>query len=353
MIDVRAPIEFADGAVPWAVNQPILNDDEREKVGIEYATTGPQAASELGHELVSGETRLARIAQWSQFARANPNGCLYCFRGGQRSQIAQQWLADEGIEYPRVDGGYKALRRFLRESLEQSIRDFHFQVLGGRTGVAKTRVINALPDAIDLEGLANHRGSAFGGWPTPRTPLQYFENRLAVEFLSQSRGSRRQVIVEDEGTNIGGVSVPKALVQKMTEAPLVILQASLEQRIEETVQGYITDSLQAHLNARPEHGHRNFHEQLRTSLLRIKKRLGGAVFSQISAQMEQAIERHDRTGSAQSHAPWISMLLTQYYDPMYDYQLQKKADRIVFRGNRSEVLEWFADHTATDERSRQ
>ncbi len=349
MLDVRAPVEFAEGAVPGAINLPILDDDERKKVGIQYASAGPQAATELGHLLVSGDVRQSRVTGWCQFVRANPDGCLYCFRGGQRSQIAQRWLAEEGIDYPRIDGGYKALRRFLLQTIDQSMRQFQFQVLGGRTGVAKTRVINALHNAIDLEGFANHRGSAFGGWPTPRSPAQNFENSLALALLAQAGRAAKYVVLEDEGTNIGGVSIPKVLVQQMATAPLVILEANLEQRVAETVQGYITDSLQAHLSMQPQHGYQNFHEQLRQSLWRIRKRLGGVVYSRISQQLERAIVEHSKTGLAESHSEWIGALLTDYYDPMYDYQLLKKADRIVFRGNQEQVREWFATQAANEQ----
>ncbi len=103
----------AKGAFPNTVNRPLMNDIERQKIGTSYKQHGQQAAI-CGHELVCGALKAERLAAWKAFAEANPNGYLYCFRGGLRSQIVQRWLKqDAGIDYPRVIGGYKALRNFL------------------------------------------------------------------------------------------------------------------------------------------------------------------------------------------------------------------------------------------------
>lgn len=113
MMDVRAPVEFAKGAFPGVLNLPLMNDEERQKVGTCYKQRGQEAAIALGHSLVSGEIKNGRIAAWAAFAKVHPHGVLYCFRGGLRSQITQQWLQSEvGIAYPRVIGGYKAMRTF-------------------------------------------------------------------------------------------------------------------------------------------------------------------------------------------------------------------------------------------------
>jgi len=125
LLDVRAPVEFAQGAFPGVTNIPLMNDEERHRVGLQYKQKGQDSAIELGHELVSGEIKQSRVAQWVEFARANPQGYLYCFRGGLRSRISQQWLAEAGIQYPRIIGGYKAMRSFLLESLEKILPTHH------------------------------------------------------------------------------------------------------------------------------------------------------------------------------------------------------------------------------------
>ncbi|MBU1815801.1 MAG: tRNA 2-selenouridine(34) synthase MnmH, partial [Gammaproteobacteria bacterium] len=120
MMDVRAPVEFVQGAFPGTVNLPLMNDAERQQVGTCYKQQGQQAAIALGHQLVAGQTKQHRIEAWAAFAQAHAqHGVLYCFRGGLRSQIVQQWLHTEaGIAYPRVIGGYKAMRTFLLQTTE-------------------------------------------------------------------------------------------------------------------------------------------------------------------------------------------------------------------------------------------
>ena len=118
LIDVRAEVEFSQGAFPSARNFPILNDEERRLVGICYKEDGPEAAEAYGFELVSGASREKRINQWLAFIKENPTAQLYCFRGGKRSQIATQWLSDAGKDVNRIAGGYKSLRRFLLNQFE-------------------------------------------------------------------------------------------------------------------------------------------------------------------------------------------------------------------------------------------
>ena len=120
LLDVRAPVEFAEGAFPHASNLPLLTDEERHQVGIRYKQQGQDAAIELGYALVDAPSKAARIAAWASWARQHPEGVLYCFRGGLRSRLTQQMLAQEaGIIVPRVAGGYKAMRRFLLETMQQ------------------------------------------------------------------------------------------------------------------------------------------------------------------------------------------------------------------------------------------
>jgi tRNA 2-selenouridine synthase len=139
MADLRAPGEFAHGAFPEAHSLPLMTDEERAEVGTCYKRKGQQAAIELGHRLVSGEIRAARLAQWVDFARRHPDGYLYCFRGGLRSQTVQQWLREAGIAYPLVRGGYKAMRRFLLDELERSLSGAEIILISGKTGSCRSR----------------------------------------------------------------------------------------------------------------------------------------------------------------------------------------------------------------------
>lgn len=200
LMDVRAPVEYHKGAFPNTVNRPLMNDIERQKVGTSYKQHGQQAAIALGHELVCGALKAERLAAWKAFAEANPNGYLYCFRGGLRSQIVQQWLKqDAGIDYPRVIGGYKALRNFLFETTRAAVDECDFVLVGGLTGCGKTEVIAALDNSLDLEGHANHRGSSFGRRATPQPAQIDFENRLAIDILKKRHRGVGQFVLEDEG----------------------------------------------------------------------------------------------------------------------------------------------------------
>jgi tRNA 2-selenouridine synthase len=196
MMDARAPIEFAKGAFPGAVNLPLMNDHERQRVGTCYKQHGQQAAIVMGHQLVSGAIKAERIQAWADFARAHPDGYLYCFRGGLRSQIVQQWLKDEaGIDYPRVAGGYKAMRNFLLNTVDQAVAQCDFVLLGGMTGTGKTEVLTQLRNGLDLEGHANHRGSSFGKRATGQPTNIDFENRLAVDLLKKRAQGLEQFVL--------------------------------------------------------------------------------------------------------------------------------------------------------------
>jgi len=254
MLDVRAPVEFAKGAFPGALNIPLLDDEERAQVGIRYKQAGNDKAVELGHQLIWGERKARRLEQWTDFVKAHPQGCLYCFRGGQRSQIVQQWLAEEGIDYPRVSGGYKAMRRFLMDQTEQLAGQLTFILLGGRTGVGKTEVLLELPNHIDLEGLANHRGSSFGRM-LARQPSQInFEHPLAIAMMQLKAAGANRLVLEDESRSIGQRAIPTPLWHMMLQAPVVMLEDSMASRIERTRRDYVDRMVVDFIAAFPEDG---------------------------------------------------------------------------------------------------
>jgi len=183
LLDVRAPVEFAKGAFPNAINLPLMSDDERHQVGICYKEKGQQKAIELGAQLVTPDLQAQRVQSWKDFVQANPEARLYCFRGGLRSRISQQWLADAGVQIPLVEGGYKALRTFLIEELQRLGQALSYTLIGGRTGNGKTLLIKRLGSTVDLEALANHRGSSFGSLPGPQPSNIDFENALSIELM--------------------------------------------------------------------------------------------------------------------------------------------------------------------------
>ncbi len=348
MLDVRAPVEFAQGAFPQARNLPLLDDHERELVGTCYKQEGHDAAVELGARLVSGELRDARIAAWLAFLKEHPGGVLYCFRGGLRSQIAQRWLHEEaGLLVPRLKGGYKALRRFLIDQTGVLARQIEPLIICGRTGSGKTLLLKELDFAIDLEGLANHRGSSFGRRVSPQPTQIDFENRVAVALLKFQRHGVRSIALEDESPNIGSVHIPHALYERMREAPGVVLETPIEQRVEITLKEYISDMLAQFSEHAGTHdgGFAALTEYLHNSLYRVRRRLGGQAYQEVQALLDDALAEQAKTGRTELHRRWLQRMLVDYYDPMYDYQRQKRARPVSARGDFTHLLHWLREHT--------
>jgi len=224
---------------------------------------------------------------------------LYCWRGGMRS-ASLAWLADlVGIKVQILDGGYKAFRNF---ALEIFGRKMNIHVLGGYTGSGKTHILKELESRgeqfIDLEGLAHHKGSAFGGIAQPAQPTQQlFENRLALDLLRVDPGKR--VWIEDEGKKVGKNMVPLPLYEQTREADLIFLELPVAYRVERLVKEY--GALQE--------------DELATSLEKIRERLGGANCK----EADTALKSGDFAGCAQ-------LLLERYYDGMYLYSVKRRAE---------------------------
>lgn len=343
LIDVRAPVEFAEGSFPNAENHPLIDDEERHRIGLTYKELGQDDAIALGERLVSGPRKAARVDAWRRFLQRHPHAALYCFRGGMRSQISQRWLLDEaGIACPRVRGGYKAMRRFLIDELARNSALCHPIVIGGRTGVGKTRLLQRCSAQIDLEGLAHHRGSAFGHHPQPQPSQIDFENALSIALLKQVDAGNRPFVVEDESRNIGSRHIPDVFFERMASAPLILLEASEEERIAITLQEYVTDALAEFQEVGgEEQGFRDWADYLLHSLDRIRRRLGSDRHAVVRHQLEEAIRQHAASGSLAGHRDWIVALLRDYYDGMYEYQLRNKARRIVFSGTQGAVLDYL------------
>ncbi|MGM0451162.1 MAG: tRNA 2-selenouridine(34) synthase MnmH [Pseudomonadota bacterium] len=347
LLDVRAPVEFDESTFPNAHNLPLMNDREREQVGIRYKEAGQAAAIELGHELVDGEVREARVAHWVDFVNRHPDARLYCSRGGLRSRIAQQWLHEAGVTIPRIEGGYKSLRRFvLDELIEALIPRLPLLVIAGRTGTGKTRLLHQLPNPVDLEGLAAHRGSSFGRTLTPQPTQASFENAVA-SALYQAHGRGGPIHVEDEGRLIGRRVLPVSLQNRLAESPRIMLEQPFETRVENILEDYVVDMSGGFMDRDgAEAGFEAFRGFLLDALGRIRKRLGGLRHQQLESVMNEALERQWRSGDLERHRDWIRALLTEYYDPMYDYQLSQRDGRVLRQGGFRELIEWASEATS-------
>ncbi len=349
LLDVRAPVEYQQGAFPLTRNVPLLDDDERHQVGLCYKTRGQDKAIELGYELVSGDVKSARLEAWEAFFRNRPHAALYCFRGGMRSKITQQWLYEKtGIKYPRIKGGYRALRRFLLQQLEVTSDQLSFYLLSGRTGVGKTLLLHRIEQKIDLEGIFHHRGSVFGTHVSPQPSQIDIENVLSIQLLKFQHRGISTLLLEDESANIGARRIPETVFNQMRSAPILLLDADPEERVDIIFDEYITQSLDEHnafwaAGGNDNQGFEKWSEYLLTALDKIQRRLGGKAHQALKKIMQDALHQQQINGETVYHRDWIARLLFEYYDPMYDYQLSKKSHRIVFSGNKTEMLKYLEE----------
>lgn len=300
LVDVRSPSEFRQGHWPAAINIPLFSDAQRADVGLTYKTVGREAAIQLGLKHVG--PRLASLADALQEAAGSGSMLrLSCWRGGLRSSSVA-WLAQLiGLTPFLLTGGYKCYRRWV---LQQFDRPWPLRLLGGRTGTGKTDLLLELQRrrvaVVDLEGLAHHRGSSFGGLGLPEQPsTEHFENRLAEALDQHRQGGAEQIWLEAESAQVGRCRIPRALFEQMQAAPVLEIRRSLEERIEQLVKVY------APLGAAP----------LRAATERISRRLG----PQRTLESLTAIDRCDW------HSACRSML--EYYDRCYDHELARAVER--------------------------
>lgn len=344
MIDVRAPVEFLKGSIFNAVNLPLMDDSQRHQVGICYKEHGKDKAIELGHQLVGIDIKADRIQQWCNYFDANPNTHIFCARGGLRSKISQQWLIEAGRDIPLIKGGYKAFRNYLINATTQTLNALPLRIVGGQTGCGKTELLAELDGALDLERLANHRGSAFGKDLTPQPSQINFENQIAKALLQLKVKKHSHIIVEDESRLIGRCALPLPLKDKMARGPVYLLEDTFDRRVQRILQDYVIK-----MEARfcQQYGDLGFHqlsEHLHKAFDGIKKRLGAKKHQALVQVLDSALQRQQSQNDANDHIQWIEVLLTEYYDPLYQYQLGKKLDRIVYRGNKGQLLEQLNHH---------
>ena len=300
VIDVRSPAEFANGHIPGAINIPLFSDQARAAVGTSYKFHGRRAAILQGLDLVGPNLR-ALSEQMAYYARDNTL-LIHCWRGGMRSQ-SMAWLASlNGYDIYILDGGYKAFRQTILDGFASPT---NLVVLGGLSGSGKTAILHALArhgqQVIDLEGLAQHKGSAFGGIGQPPQPSQqHFENQLGTQWQALDRS--RPVWIENENRQIGTLQLPEAIKAQIERAPILVLEVPFELRVERLVAEY---------GAYGSLG-------LEAAIRHISKRLGGL-------HTQQALDalRHGDLRTC------CGLLLRHYYDNTYNRCLANKASEHI------------------------
>lgn len=318
-LDVRSPCEYRHGHIPGALNIPLFSDEERARIGTLYKKEGQQKAFVLGIELVG--PKLASIVTKAQHHSVDGKINIHCWRGGMRSQWVGRLLAAAGLKTNILQGGYKAFRRWILDTLSQ---EKPLVVVGGLTGSGKTAILHALKQqgeqTLDLEQLAAHRGSAFGtiGMP-PQTTTEQFENEIAVRW--HRFDPQRPIWIEDENRMIGINKVPDTLYDLMRKAPLVIVERPLEERLDILCKDYALGCDQR--------------QSLKDSTSRIAKRLGGVRTKEVLELLDQ-----DRFREA---AP----LLLDYYDKTYRHSIATRTQPKIISAEGLDDPSWATLLTQT------
>ena len=299
IIDIRSESEFAEATVPGALNIPLLSDEERAAVGTVYKEKGPDEARELGLQFVAPKLP-ELIRQFKETTGMGPV-VVFCWRGGMRSKSVCSLLESVGLPVYRLVGGYKAYRRYVNKYLNKPL-PHKVAVIHGLTGVGKTEVLDELRDmavpAVDLEGLANNRGSVFGQIGMDPQPSQkMFEGLLAAELaIWESAG---YIIVECESRRIGRIMLPDTLIEAMRNGIRILAYCPVKKRIERIKRIYSSKNRLGLVENK---------EELKKAIKALEKRIG----KQKTTEFNKMVDKGHLDDV-------VEYLLLNYYDPLYKY----------------------------------
>lgn len=294
VVDVRAPQEFRQGHVPGALNIPLFDDEERKVVGTTYKQVNKEAAMYAGLGF-AGKKLVDLAKEGERVAGKNRTLLVHCWRGGMRSK-SMVWLFETvGLNCYWLQGGYKSYRAYVREMLAAPL---NLLVIGGCTGSGKTAILHHLSSLgqqiIDLEGLAHHKGSAFGALGESGQPSsEQFENELCKVILALD--PEKVTWIEDESRNVGRCVIPGEFYSRMRETDTVFLDIAREMRARHLVEDYASYEREA----------------LKSCVTKIEKRLGGD-------RTKEALEAIDHKDFFRT-----AMITLHYYDKAYMYSLEK------------------------------
>ncbi|MEM9499122.1 MAG: tRNA 2-selenouridine(34) synthase MnmH [Pseudomonadota bacterium] len=322
VIDVRSPAEFAEDHLPGAINLPVLDNEERARVGTIYKQQSPFRARKLGAALV-----FRNAAHHVETVLAKHDGSwrplVYCWRGGQRSGAFTWMLKEIGWRAETLQGGYRSFRRMVAGALYDAPLPHRLIQLGGYTGTAKTALLQRLRDkgvqVLDLEDLARHRGSLLGDLGQPQPSQKAFETALGLAL--NRLDATRAVLVEAESSKIGAITLPPALWQAMKAAPWIIVEAPLDARAAYLAQAYasvLTDR-----------------DALRDKLSALRRHRGHAVVNRWFA----LIDSGDREALCRA-------LASEHYDPAYEKSLQARNPTVAQRFETHALTETALDKLA-------
>lgn len=289
-IDVRSPLEFEEDHIPGAVNLPIFDNDERKEVGTLYRVAGRDDAVRRGTEI--GGRNVGPILN-SIMGYAGREIVIYCARGGMRSGSVAALVNSLGMKTWRLRDGYKSYRRFVNEQLESMTIKPRLFVLQGLTGAGKTEILGYIQNSIDLEFMAGHRSSVFGGIGLHQHSQKYFETLLYRRLMELE--SEDFAVIEGESRKVGNLHIPDNIFRQMRSAPVIYIETPLERRIE---------------IIKKEYARFNEHERILETVQSLKNRLGA----------KKVIELTDLYTAGRIDE-FIEILLLDYYDTLYRHTL--------------------------------
>ncbi|MGL5377756.1 MAG: tRNA 2-selenouridine(34) synthase MnmH [Cetobacterium sp.] len=295
LIDVRTPKEFEEEGIPGAINIPLLLDDERIDVGTAYKQVSPEKAKELGVEAIA--KRLPDIFREVQ-KQAKGRIVFYCARGGMRSGSMSALFSALGYTTWKLDGGYRDYRQYILKTTPTYNKDVKYFILHGKTGIGKTKILNALEEkgysVLDLEKMADHKGSFFGGVCESREQSQKRFDSLIFDFLYKNKPD--YVIAESESKRIGNVYVHEDIFKSLGEGTHLALETTIKNRVEIINEDYAGATV----------------EELQRCLDKVSRYVSEEKYAEYSELLKN--KKIDELSE---------ILMVNYYDPLYQKSIDK------------------------------
>ena len=318
LIDARSPKEFLESPIPGAVNIPALLDEERAEVGTAYVRVSTEKAKEIGIEKIS--KRLPEIfREINELSKKYDKLVFYCARGGMRSSSLEAIFYALKYKTLKLEGGYKSYRNYIMEHLPEKNKNIKYITLHGRTGVGKTKILEKLSEkgysVMDLEKMANHKGSFFGGLCEKKKQSQKRFESEVYENLSNNKTG--YVLIESESKRIGDIYLPEVIHDSILTGCHIMIDTSMENRVKIIMEDYSGATK----------------EELKSCLEKVGKYISKERYENYSKLLEDG-----------KLAELSKILMEKYYDPLYDQSINKYSyEENIFYNTVEEGAERVAD----------